>query len=86
MAVLREAWESGKSQDVSVVAHVVQIREQLQQMTDLVEQNMEKAQANQRSGMIGMPEVANLSQETKYLCCYLRQPASCLHSGRVHMK
>ena len=46
MAVLREAWESGKSQDVSVVAHVVQIREQLQQMTDLVEQNMEKAQAN----------------------------------------
>ena len=48
MAVLREAWESGKSQDVSVVAHVVQIREQLQQMTDLVEQNMEKAQANQK--------------------------------------
>ena len=48
MAVLREAWESRKSQDVSVVAHVVQIREQLQQMTDLVEQNMEKAQANQK--------------------------------------
>ena len=48
MAVLREAWESGKSLDVSVVAHVVQIREQLQQMTDLVEQNMEKAQANQK--------------------------------------
>ena len=48
MAVLREAWESGKSQDASVVAHVVQIREQLQQMTDLVEQNMEKAQANQK--------------------------------------
>ena len=48
MAVLREAWKSGKSQDTSVVAHVVQIREQLQQMTDLVEQNMEKAQANQK--------------------------------------
>ena len=83
MAVLREAWESGKSQDVSVVAHVVQIREQLQQMTDLVGR---RRKLTKRSGMIGMPEVANLSQETKYLCCYLRQPASCLHSGRVHMK
>ena len=61
MAVLREAWESGKSQDASVVAHVVQIREQLQQMTDLVEQNMEKAQANQKKWL---PEVASLSQET----------------------
>ena len=30
MAVLKEAWESGKSQDASVVAHVMQIREQLQ--------------------------------------------------------
>ena len=27
MAVLREAWESGKSQDVSVLAHIMQIRE-----------------------------------------------------------
>ena len=48
MAVLKEAWESGKSQDASVIAHVVQIREQLQQMTDLVEHNMEKAQDNQK--------------------------------------
>ena len=48
MAVLKEAWESGKSQDASVVAHVMQIREQLKQMTGLVEQNMEKAQDNQK--------------------------------------
>ena len=39
MVVLKEAWESGKSQDASVVVHVMQIREQLQQMTGLVEQN-----------------------------------------------
>ena len=48
MAVLKEAWESGKSQDASVVAHVIQIREQLQQITGLIEQNMEKAQDNQK--------------------------------------
>ena len=48
MAVLKEAWESGKSQDARVVAHVMQIRERLQQMTDLVEHNMEKAQDNQK--------------------------------------
>ena len=46
MAVLKEAWESGKSQDASVVAHVMQIREQLHQMTDLVEHNKEEAQDN----------------------------------------
>ena len=43
MAVLKEAWESGRSQDASVVAHVMQTKEQLQQMTGLYEQNMEKA-------------------------------------------
>ena len=48
VAVLKEAWESGKSQDASVAAYVMQIREQLQQMTDLVEYNMEKAQDNQK--------------------------------------
>ena len=47
MAVLKEAWESGKSQDASVVARVIQIREQLQQMTGF-EHNMERAQDNQK--------------------------------------
>ena len=48
LAVLRESWESGESQDVSVAAHVLQIRDQLQQMSDLVEQNMRKSQADQK--------------------------------------
>ena len=36
MAVLKEAWESAESQDTSVVVHIMQIREQLQEMADLV--------------------------------------------------
>ena len=71
MAVLREAWELGKSQDVSMVAHVVQIRDQLLQMTDLVEQNMEKAQDNQKKWYDWNARSCKLSQETKYLYCYL---------------
>ena len=48
LAVLRESWEFGEPQDVSVAAHVLQIREQLQQMSDLVNQNMIKSQATQK--------------------------------------
>ena len=48
MAVLKEAWESAESQDTSVVAHIMQIREQLQEMADLVHENMVQSQANQK--------------------------------------
>ena len=43
MAVLKEAWESAETQDTSVVVLVMEIREQLQEMADLVYQNMVKA-------------------------------------------
>ena len=48
MAVLKKAWECAESQDTSVVAHIMQIREQLQEMADLIYQNMVKAQAEQK--------------------------------------
>ena len=48
MAVLKEAWESAESQDTSVVAHIMHIREQLQEMADLVNENMVQSQANQK--------------------------------------
>ena len=48
MAVLKEAWESAESQDTSVIAHIIQIREQLQEMMGVVQQNMVKAQADQK--------------------------------------
>ena len=48
MAVLKEAWESAESQDTSVIAHIIQTREQLQERMGLVQQNMVKAQADQK--------------------------------------
>ena len=48
MAVLKEVWESAESKDTSVVAHIMQIREQLQEMADLVYENMVQSQANQK--------------------------------------
>ena len=68
---LKEAWESGTSQDASTVAHVVQIREPLQQMTGLVQQNMMKSQ----DVMIEMLAAISSSQEIKSLCCTQHQPA-----------
>ena len=48
MEVLKEAWESAESQDTSVITHIIQIREQLQEMMGVVQQNMVKAQADQK--------------------------------------
>ena len=45
IAVLKEAWESGESQDTSVIAHIIKIREQLQMM-GVLQQNMIKAQVD----------------------------------------
>ena len=88
MAVLKEAWESGKSQDASVVAHVMQIREQLKQMTSLVEQNMEKAQDNQKKWYDRNARTRKFEpgDQVLVLLQYLHQLASYLHSGRVHMR
>ena len=64
LAVLRELWESGEPQDVSVAAHVLQIREQLQQMSDLVNQNMIKSKADQKKWF---DRNARSRQESRYL-------------------
>ena len=40
ITVLKEARESGESQDTSMIAYIIQIREQLQEMMGLIQQNM----------------------------------------------
>ena len=37
--MLKKAWESGQSQDTSVIVYIIQIREQLQKIMDLIQQN-----------------------------------------------
>ena len=86
MAVLREAWESERSQDASVVAHVVQIREQLQQMTDLVEQNMVKAQANQKRWYNRNARSCKFEPGDQLRTCvatYINQQVACTVAGAI---
>ena len=46
--VLRESWESKGSSDVSVIEHVVAMKEKRSQMTEIVHENLTKAQAKQK--------------------------------------
>ena len=46
--VLRKAWEVGKRSDESVVSHVLSMRDKMMKMTDLVQQNLSKAQEKQK--------------------------------------
>ena len=46
--MLKKAWESGQLQDTSVIVYIIQIREQLQMTMGLIQQNMAKAQADQK--------------------------------------
>ena len=48
LSVLKECWQAAESQDVSVVSYILDIREKLQQMSKLVEQNLTKAQMDQK--------------------------------------
>ena len=48
LSVLKESWQAAESQDVSVVSYILDIREKLQQMSKLVEQNLTKAQMDQK--------------------------------------
>ena len=47
--VLREEWTGEAAEEVPVAAHVVEMRDRLQQMTDLVQENAQKAQQRQKA-------------------------------------
>lgn len=46
--ILRESWEAGKKSGESIVSHVLSIREKMEQMFDLVDQNLREAQNRQK--------------------------------------
>ena len=85
MAVLKEVWESAESQDTSRVGHIMQIREQLQEMADLVYQNMAKAQADQKKWYDRNARSRKFELETKS-CYYQHESASFWDNGKGHMR
>ena len=46
--VLRESWTGEQQEEVPTITHVVEIREWMAEMADLVQQNTEQAQSRQR--------------------------------------
>ena len=46
--VLRESWEGGRRSSESVVSHVLSMREKLEKMAELVQENLAKAQKQQK--------------------------------------
>ena len=47
--ILRESWEASRWSSESVVSHVLMMREKLAQMSELVQENMKKAQQKQKT-------------------------------------
>lgn len=47
--LLREYWEGPKTSKDNIVAYVVRMRERLEEMTALAQENMKKAQRNQKT-------------------------------------
>ena len=47
--ILKEEWEASKKASVSVVSHVLHLRERLESMTELVQEHMSEAQQKQKS-------------------------------------
>ena len=84
MAVLKEMLESAESQDTNMVAHIMHIREQLQEMTDLVYQNMVKAQADQKRSYVRNVRYRKFEPGDQVLVLYCQhQPASFWHNGKA---
>ena len=46
--MLREAWEGSRSTDESVISYMIATQEKLKAMADLMQENMTKAQKNQK--------------------------------------
>ena len=47
--VLKESWEPSSGSDMSVVSHVLQMREKLEKMAEVVQDNSQKAQTQQKA-------------------------------------
>ena len=46
--VLREEWEVNKKSDESVLSHILLVRERLEEMSELVNENLKGAQKRQK--------------------------------------
>lgn len=46
--VLKEAWEGSKRSEESVVSYMLLVRERLSRMTELVQENLSRAQRQQK--------------------------------------
>ena len=62
--VLREGWTRKAGEEVLVAVHVEEMRDRLQQMTDLVQENIQKAWHRQKSSYDrgGIPRDLELEQ------------------------
>ena len=47
--ILRESWESSQKSDENIISYVLSIRDRLSKMAELVQENLSKAQARQKS-------------------------------------
>ena len=66
MDVLKEEWEASSKSDMSVMSHVMLMRERLEWIATTVRDNLNRAQVQQSSGMTGQSETNLWSQENKY--------------------
>ena len=46
--MLNESWEAWKNSNESVVAYILSVKEKLEKMTELVQQNLSKVQWHQK--------------------------------------
>ena len=47
--ILRESWESSQKSDENIISYVLSTRDKLSNMAELVQENLSKAQARQKS-------------------------------------
>ena len=74
--VLRETWESSDRSSESIVSYVINMREKLDRMTELVQENLAKAQKEQKRWYNRDARTRELRMEIWCWCYYRRQVAS----------
>ena len=85
--MVRDAWQTSECDNENLISYLMTMRERFEQMSEVVKENMEKAQQLQKKWCDQNARQREFQPGDQVLLYYCQQPLpSCLPSGKGHTK
>lgn len=84
--VLRQTWEGSKKSNNNIISYVLDMRKQLDKMTEVVKENLDHAQMKQKRWYDKAARLRQFEPGDRVLCYFQLIRTSCWLGGKAHIK